>query len=227
MVVADTDDFGVSAARLILDIRIYIADRSVHLHTFLKPFGMKAVLGAILIYLVFCSFLPGYDGQKGQVFGTIGLSVLNDARHFTENLTNVSFGFGIAFRKSSHLGFRGDINYFSDSRDHIAYPYDISLWDFGGDLIYYFADSNSQPYTFGGLRVLNYHQVSDAPSLPGEFETSVNSLGIDFGIGIQSFLSSNISIRPEFRFVYDMDLDEHNDAHSYFLNFTAAIAYHW
>lgn len=189
---------------------------------------MKAIFGTILISLACCFFLAANDGRKVQLFGAFGVSVLDDARHFTEKLNDVgSFGFGIAFRESSHLGFRSDINHLSVNRDHIAYPYDINVWDFGGDFIYYFTDTNHQPYTFGGLRLLTYHQVSDAPSLPGEAEIRVNSLGLDFGLGIQSFVSQSISFRPEFRFVYDTDLDEHNGAHSFIFDFTVAVAYHW
>jgi hypothetical protein len=188
---------------------------------------MKQIICAILIHFVLCSFISAYEGPKSQVFGAIGLSLLDDARDFNDNLNNASFGFGIAYRKLAHVGFRGDLNYFSDSRDRVAYPYDIHLWDFGADIIYYFSDSRHQPYTFGGARILNYHQVSDAPSLSGVFETAVNSLGIDFGVGIQSFITRSISIRPEFRFVYDTDLDEHNNAHSNMFSLTGAVAYHW
>ncbi|HEY7162373.1 MAG TPA: outer membrane beta-barrel protein [Acidobacteriota bacterium] len=181
----------------------------------------------LLVYFLFCSFLFSYDGQKGQIFGSIGYSIFDNARDANPNLTNANFGFGLGFRKSAHVGFRGDVNYFGDSRDHIAYPYDINLWDYGGDFIYYFNDSRQQPYVFGGARVLNYHEISDAPSLPGVGEINVNSLGLDFGVGVHGYLSHNISIRPEFRIVYDADLDEHNDVHSYLFNFSAAVAYHW
>jgi hypothetical protein len=183
------------------------------------------ILFVILVYLLSGSFLFSYDGQKGQIFGSIGYSIFNNVRD--SNLRNVNFGFGIGFRKSIHVGFRGDVNYFSDSRDHVAYPYDIDLWDFGGDVIYYFSDTKQQPYAFGGARVLNYHEISDAPSLPGLYEINVNTLGLDFGVGVHSYLWHNISLRPEFRIVYDASLDEHNDGHSLLFNFSAAVAYHW
>ncbi|MCI0443969.1 porin family protein [bacterium] len=188
---------------------------------------MKQIICAILIHFVLCSFISAYEAPKASVFGSMGLSVFDDKRDSNDKLTNLEFGFGVAFRTSSHVGFRADVNYFSDSRDHVAYPYDIKLWDFGGDFIYYFTDTNHQPYAFAGARLLNYHQVSDAPSLPGVYEITVNSFGLDFGGGIESFISRSISIRPEFRFVYDADLDEHNDAHSNMLSLTGAIAYHW
>ena len=188
---------------------------------------MKLIFCATLIYFVSCSFLSAYEGPKASVFGSMGLSVFDDTRASNDKLTNVEFGFGVAFRTSSHVGFRADVNYFSDSRDQVAYPYDIRLWAFGGDFICYFTDTRHQPYTFGGARILNYHQVSDAPSLPGVFETTVNSLGIDFGVGIQSFITPSFSLRPEFRFIYDTDLDEHNNAHSNMLSLTGAVAYHW
>lgn len=193
----------------------------------MESLNFRALFSAIFICIASCSFLSAYDGPKGQVFGGISVSILDDAHDANPDLHNVSYGFGVGFRKSEHVGFRGDVNYFSDSKDHVAYPYDISLWDFGGDFMYYFNESSHQPYVFGGARILNYHQTSGSPGIPALVGATTNSLGIDFGIGIQSFMSRSISFRPEFRFVYDSNLDEHNAAHSHMLNFTAAVAYHW
>jgi hypothetical protein len=188
---------------------------------------MRKLLLTIAILMTTFSAMASDHNPRGQVFGSIGLSLFNNARSFTENYTEASLGFGVGLRPTSHFGFRGDVNYLTVDNHAFAYPHDSELWDYGGDLMYFFSSSSTQPYVFAGARAIHYHEISGAPSFPGVFEQTINSFGIDFGGGLQHFASHKISFRPEFRVLYDTDLDEHNEQHSYILNFTLSMGYNW
>jgi hypothetical protein len=186
-------------------------------------------IGILLLIAVFYSCSAGCQEfiYKAELFSGGSVSVFNEPEGLEPPYSVGSFDFGVGGRLHKRFGaeFLGRRIHLDNNK--VSYPFESTVWLFGGNLLYHFSDSKVQPYIFGGGAFLDYHRTSGAPSLPGEFITDENSFAFNFGGGARAFLSRNIALRPQVSFLYDTNLNEHNDRHGYLLSFSAALAFVW
>lgn len=106
------------------------------------------------------------------------------------------------------------------------YPFENTLWGFGGNMRYHFGRSKIKPYGLFGGTLLRHSEISDAPSFPGIFQATRSSFGLKFGGGVR-VSQDKFVFRPQFTILYDTSSYEHSERHTYYSNISALLGYSW
>jgi opacity protein-like surface antigen len=169
----------------------------------------KSVLGVFLLWFTATGAAQDY-AYRTEVFGSLGWGHFADSEGSLGNGAN--FGGGVGIRLSRRLGLEFDLSQARHARETSGggLRFEGTGTYFTGNLIYRFSQSRLQPYLFFGAGVMHYDGSIRSREFLDPFDPSIfrdtitegsgNGFAWNVGFGLKTFLTRNLSLRPEVRF---------------------------
>ncbi len=160
---------------------------------------------------------------RSEIFGGLGW-----ARYWgdeSQRGDGIDLTGGFAYFPTSRLGFEIEVDGGPHSRDFGgASPvrFEGSSLYLSGNILYRFSTSATQFYVAGGGGLLHSRSETRFPEQE-VFESEDTGLAWDVGVGANLFVGTDLSLRPEFRFVAAAESDQPIVSG---LSIRVALAYH-
>ena len=185
---------------------------------------MRRELVLLIVALGFCISVARVDpceAQEGslpyrwEVFGTAGLAgIWSDESHLGNGF---DYGGGVGLRLSRRFGLEFQAERATVSKSFASgVEFEGENSAVSGTVHICFPVGRFEPYVFGGLGYASLEETSTFTEEAETYHSTTNVSRLEFGGGIRIFLSSNWSMRPEFRMAL---LNE--------VRGTVSVGYHW
>jgi opacity protein-like surface antigen len=173
---------------------------------------------AILFCLASLSFAQTPD-YKTEVFGLIGGAGIHDDETFLG--AGMNLGAGIGFRLSRRFGLSLEGYYAQSSRQFPDSGHlESNATTVAADLHIYFPIRKVEPYLLVGTGLTRFNRTGNF--IDTSFRSTDTGYTLQFGGGARIFVTPQLSVRPEFKWVSSDNISFVNQ-----LRGTISVGYHW
>jgi opacity protein-like surface antigen len=181
---------------------------------------MRITIASFAVLFLIAGFgfaqTPGY---KTEVFGLTGIAEVHDDESSLGKGINLGGGIGLRLSPRFGINFEG---YYSESSRNLpdVGRIESNATTLAADLHVYFPVGKVEPYVLVGTGLTHFNRKGNF--IDTSFRSTDNGYTLQWGGGARIFVTPQLSVRPEFKWVSSSNISFVNQ-----LRGTVSIGYHW